>query len=769
MSRAIKIAVAFFCLSVCLSAGSFSSTRQSTIDSLKQLISQRSGEEKIQLLNRLSKQFWQTAPDSSLKYANQALEYARQANHQPGISDAFNRVGNAYYILGDTSKALESYNRSLKIRKELNDPDRLFQIYNNLGVYYSNHSQTDKALNNYHKAYQVSKEANLTENTAQSLSALASHYQQNNNYEKAIENYLKSIEEFQSIDDTLQMAETYINLGRIYRNISSYDKALKYYLKAIRFLKQGDDELSLANAYNETGIIHLTMEDYDKALEYYEKALHLLEKLERTDQVAMVYNNIGIIYDDQGDNEQALEYYKKSLETDQDANDMNGMASSLNNIGLIYFEQKEYTEALDYLNRSLEYARELHDKHKIANTHNNIGEVLIETGDYPKAHQAISTGLELAKEVRAKQYKNESYELFSKLYEAQGDHKNALKYFKRHHNLKDTIYSQEKQNRISEIQIKYETERKEKEIELLKKDNQINKLEIKRHKNFRNYATIFAILVLALAILVFSRFNLKKKHAKILERKNKQLSEANMKLRDSENNLRELNATKDKFFSIIAHDLKNPFHALFGFSEEMYKNIHHLNKNEIRDYGKAIFEASQNLYNLLQNLLKWSRAQLGSIQLKPQQLPLHPTTEEIISLLKINAEEKNIRIKNDIPPHMKAYVDQNVFDTVMRNLLSNAIKFTDSGGNVRITAKKENGQTYVSLKDTGRGIPHTHLKNLFSVNNNLSTHGTSNEQGTGLGLILCKELIEKSNGEIWADSTPGEGSTFSFSLPVQSN
>jgi signal transduction histidine kinase len=242
-----------------------------------------------------------------------------------------------------------------------------------------------------------------------------------------------------------------------------------------------------------------------------------------------------------------------------------------------------------------------------------------------------------------------------------------------------------------------------------------------------------------------------------------------MKLRDSENNLRELNATKDKFFSIIAHDLKNPFHALFGFSEEMYKNIHNLNRDEIREYGKAIFEASQNLYNLLQNLLKWSRAQLGNMVLRPRQLPLKPTTEEIISLLKINAEEKNIQIKNEINPNIHAYVDQNVFDTVMRNLLSNAIKFTDSGGEIRINAKRENGLTYVSLEDTGKGIPKSHLKNLFSVNNNLSTQGTSNEQGTGLGLILCKELVEKSNGQIWAQSTPGKGSTFSFSLPVQPN
>ena len=769
MSKGKKIAITLLLLVICLPQGALPGTRQNTIDSLRQLIPQRTGTEKTELLNLLSRQFWQIAPDSSLKYASQALDHAQQINNPASISDACNRVGNAYYFLGDTTQALQYYRRSLKIRKELNDADRLFQIFNNLGVYYINNGQPDSALENYRQAYQVSLDANLTENIASSLSALASYHEQTNDYEKAIEHYLKSVEKSKSAQDTVQMAETYIDLGRIHRNISSYDKALRYYLQAIRFLKQGNDKGTLANAYNETGIIHMTIDDYSKSLKYYRQALKLFEQLGQTDMVAMVYNNIGIIHDDQGNNEQALEYYQKSLESDKKAHDINGMASSLNNIGLIHFELGEYSKALEFLNRSLEHARELNDKHKIANTNNNIGEVLIETGDYQKAHEAITTGLELSTKIHANRYKDESYELFAKLYEAQGNYKQALNYFKKHHALNDTIFSKEKQNRLSEIQIKYETERKEKEIELLKKDNQINKLEIKRQKNFRNYVAIFAILVLALAILAYNRFNLKKKNARILEKKNRQLSEANKKLRDSENNLRELNATKDKFFSIIAHDLKNPFHALFGFSEEMYKNINNLDKKEIREYGKAIFEASQNLYNLLQNLLKWSRAQLGNMILKPQHLPLKPTTEEIISLLKINAEEKNIQIENDIDPNIQAYVDQNVFDTVMRNLLSNAIKFTDQGGQVKITAKKENGQTYVSLTDTGRGISQSHLENLFSVKNNLSMQGTSNEQGTGLGLILCKELIEKSHGRIWAHSTPGKGSTFSFSLPVQPN
>jgi signal transduction histidine kinase/Tfp pilus assembly protein PilF len=769
MNKGHKISLSLLFISIFLTTGTLLRAQNPSIDSLKNLIHQREGMRKVQLLNDLSREYWQIAPDTSLKYAQQALEVAETLKHEESISDAYNRIGNAYYFLNNKERALDYYQRSLQIREKLGDPERLNQIYNNLGVYYILSSRQEKALEYYKKALEVSKQAGIEKDIASSIRSLAGYYQQVNNPQKAIEYYLQAADQYQNMEDTAQMGQTYMRLGRIYRNISSYDKALKYYLDAIKCLKHANDRNNLADAYNETGIVHMTLDDFDKALEYYNMAIKLFEQQGQEDQIAMIYNNIGIIYDDKNQNEEALEYYQKSLEADKKTNDYSGMASSLNNIGLIYFELEQYPKALEYLNQSLEHAQELDDKHKIANTQNNIGEVLINTRDYDKAYQAINTGLKLANEIHANRYKNESYQLLSKLYEAQGNHKQALAYFKKHHNLNDTIFSKEKQNRISEMQIKYETEKKEKEIELLTKDNQINKLEIKRQKNFKNYVLIFALLLLALAILAYSRFNLKKKNARILQKKNRQLSEANIKLRNSENNLRELNATKDKFFSIIAHDLKNPFHALFGFSEEMYKNIDNLNKEEIREYGKAIHEASQNLYNLLQNLLKWSRTQLGSIVIKPQKLALQPATDEIISLMKINAEEKDIQVENGIDSKVHAYVDQNVYETVVRNLLSNAIKFTNKGGSVKIMGEMHNGSIHVSVSDTGQGIQQEHLKNLFSINNNLSTQGTSNEQGTGLGLILCKELIEKSNGEIWAKSTPGKGSTFKFSLPAQSS
>lgn len=376
-----------------------------------------------------------------------------------------------------------------------------------------------------------------------------------------------------------------------------------------------------------------------------------------------------------------------------------------------------------------------------------------------------SLAMDEAKKMDHKAAISDAYNRIGNAYYLMTEREKALEYFKKHYLLHDTIFSKEKRSRISEMQIKYETNQKEKEIELLKKNNQINKLEIKKQKNLQNYLIILAILLLALAILTYNRFKLKKKNSKALEEKNKQLREANERLRDSEYTQRELNATKDKFFSIIAHDLKNPFQALFGISEVLYRNIDTMDKEEIKEYCRTIYESSNNLYNLLENLLQWSRTQLGNLKLNPQSLNIKEVSDEIVELLRINLEEKDIQVKNKIDDVVTAYVDRNVFGTIVRNLLSNAIKFTEEKGVVTIHAETEPDKTIVSISDTGQGIPEDHLANLFRVKSNQYTKGTSNEQGTGLGLILCKELVEQSKGKIWAESTVGQGSTFKFTLP----
>ena len=309
---------------------------------------------------------------------------------------------------------------------------------------------------------------------------------------------------------------------------------------------------------------------------------------------------------------------------------------------------------------------------------------------------------------------------------------------------------------------------KKENASFLKNNNRSNYLKIEDQGKTKIYMVVvigFTVLVLLLAIRTYNRLRLKKKKCQILEEKNKQLREANERLRDSEYTQRELNSTKDKFFSIIAHDLKNPFQALFSISEVLYRNIDNMDKEEINEYCKSIYESSNNLYNLLENLLQWSRTQLGNLKLNPQSLNIKEISDKITDLLSIGIEEKEIRVNNEVDDTITAFVDKNVLETILRNILNNAIKFTEERGTITIQAETENDRTLITITDTGQGIPKEHLDNLFKTKSNYYDKSTSDEQGTGLGLILCKELVEKSRGKIWAESKVGEGSTFKFTLP----
>lgn len=228
--------------------------------------------------------------------------------------------------------------------------------------------------------------------------------------------------------------------------------------------------------------------------------------------------------------------------------------------------------------------------------------------------------------------------------------------------------------------------------------------------------------------------------------------------------LKELNATKDKFFSIIAHDLKNPFNALIGFSE-MLLSYHDIKDAEQREIIELIHGTSKQTFSLLENLLIWARSQSGKLTYKPEILSLNELLIQNYQLLNKTAQQKNITLS--IPNvAIEVYADINMINTVIRNLISNAIKFTPYNGNINITTKINEKYVYIAVNDTGVGIPAEDLNKLFRMDINYSKPGTNSEQGTGLGLLLCKDFVEKNGGTITVESEENKGSTFTFSLPL---
>jgi len=246
---------------------------------------------------------------------------------------------------------------------------------------------------------------------------------------------------------------------------------------------------------------------------------------------------------------------------------------------------------------------------------------------------------------------------------------------------------------------------------------------------------------------------------------------AEFKLKENEKRLEKLNKNKDKFFSIIAHDLKGPFNSILGLSELLCHQINEGKLDDVAHYSKIIQYSSNHAVNLLSNLLEWSRSQSGIIEFNPKQFEFNNLVKEEIKGLESLAQQKSITIHNKSQQSLYVFADYNMLSTVMRNLISNAIKFTQNKGIIEITTIIESNELTVSVRDNGIGIEKDIIKKLFAIDKNHSTPGTENESGTGLGLILCQEFIEKHNGQIWVESKINEGSTFSFSLPLseQSN
>ncbi len=751
---------------ICVSFNGFTQDNRYTIDSLFNELNKAKEEAKIEILNELSRNYWNYSLDSSLYFANEALNLAHILQDKEGIGNAYNRIGNVYSFQGESELALEFYQKCLNVRLKLEDSQGLTNIYHNIAYEYIDRLEYQLAIDYFTKAQEESIRRKDQKDVALYYSLIAKVFVSQNKYKEGLKNYITALDIIKNLGDELMLADIFNSLGNLYVEISSYDEALKYFLEALEIYQEHENTPGISMLYNNLGIVYQSLDENDQALEYYQKSLEIDLKHDLKNGQANAYNNIGTAYDEKGNKEKALEYYNKSLELNKELKLTEGIATSLNNIGLIYLDLGNYDKSFKNLSESAQICKDLEDNYSLANVYNNLAKLYLHQKKYKQAQNHLNLSIDLSKQLNIKEWLVESYDLYSQLYSELNNYKKALEYYKLYSEMNDSIFNTENTNRITEMKIKFETDNLETENELLKKDNQIHVLELERQKNIKNYWVAFSILFLALTIVIFSRFKLKKKTNNLLTIKNNQLGDTNKKLTISEHNLKELNATKDKFFSIIAHDLKNPFQSLLGFSETLYEQIDELPKENIKEYSKLIYESSQNLFNLLGNLLQWSKSQLRSIKFNPRSINVYDSADDVLSLFNSSANNKNIIIDNSVHKDTYVFADKHVISTVLRNLISNAIKFTHKGGEIKITSVTSNNYVTISVKDNGEGIREENIDKLFRIDQSYSTKGTENESGTGLGLILCKELITQSNGEIFVKSQYGKGSEFKFTLPI---
>ncbi len=737
-------------------------------------------------------------------------------------------------------------------------------------------------------------------------------------YNEAIKNFNNAIHFFEQNNDSIGIANNLTNLGTVYKEIGLIGTATETYLKAIDIMEKSRDSVNLGRTLYNFSNIFYEIEDYDKSLFYVLKAKAIFDVLKHKIGQGLTEISIGLNYVKKKKFNDAL-ILLNNAEPKIQVDYPGGLIGLYSGIGDIYLVEKQYTLSEEHYKKALNIAENLKLNIQIVNCLNDLATLNIKQEKYSEALQLLKQNEVLLANTKNFKEQNKLFLKFSDIYEKISDFKSAHKYLKLSHIASDSVESVEMLKKTAEIEILYSIKEKEKYIESLKNENQLNEMNAKKNQESEKFyrllifslISIVGFLITLILFIIIKRrqsnkyelklmesnqkisqllqttdqgiygidndgnctfinksglnllgyeleeclgrnmhelihhsyqdgsphsindcaiFNSKnlsipmKLDSEILWRKNStffpveyssypiienekikgavitfsditqrkiledeqnellnQLRESNNiievnlfqknalveQLTDAKEHLEHTNSEKDKFFSIIAHDLKSPFSGFLNLTKIMAENYNDLTTEEIQELSVAMYESADNLYKLLENLLEWSRMKRGVMQFNPENCNLNLLVDQNIKIQYEVAKQKEIEITSKFEGEFHVSADIPMVNTIIRNLTSNAIKFTPQKGKIEIGAieSKEDGKIHVYVKDSGIGIPQKILNNLFKIDQKVSRPGTHNEPSTGLGLLLCKEFVEKNGGDIWVESIDGKGSTFRFSLP----
>jgi signal transduction histidine kinase len=516
------------------------------------------------------------------------------------------------------------------------------------------------------------------------------------------------------VNDTLRMLVADHNLGRVFKEMGQYETAVQHLLASKRLSAHLKDVEGLAYSLDEIGDVQLRRQQYDSAERSLSLAMNVARKGEFKVVQPRIYGKLATVAFRKGDYERALAFYDSAYHLNEKTNDRHGMAEVDLGRAVIFTSQSHYDQALVNLERSLTVARDLNAR---------ILEI-------------------------------KCYNQLSQLWEMKSDYKKSLLYYKQYKQLEDTLFSQELQGKLLRSQLRFETEARDSQIAILSQKDALQSSELRKQEFVRNILVVVMALSVILLISVYRSGRRRRQINTLLLQHQEE-----MEKRSEE--LERLNQVKDKFFSIISHDLRSPINALSGLLDLLDKGA--VSASELPKHIKELKARFNHTRTLLNNLLDWTLLQMDKLSVQAAKIDVYNIVEENIQLL-TSVQSKDIRLINEVPRNAIGFADSNTINLVIRNLITNAIKFTNDGGTVRIAAREKETEWLVSVKDNGVGMNDDVLKMLFDKTAPYTTRGTANEKGTGLGLILCKEFVEKNGGRIWVESEDGKGSTFFFTL-----
>jgi two-component system sensor histidine kinase/response regulator len=607
------------------------------------------------------------------------------------------------------------------------------------------------------------------------------------------------------INNETRLANCYIQTGRMYNRMSNFNLASFYFNKSLELNRRITNEAGIADSYHNIGMVADNIGKSSSALDNYFKSLAINIKLHDKYSSASNYNNIGEIMKGLEIYPKSMEYYKRALVIWQNSKNIQGMSTGYQNIAEILMLEKKYDEALPYIQKSLKLTIDQDDKDGLAGLYRDLGLCYANKKDFATSLRYMAKSLKIATDYKLDYDKTVSLNGFATVYNLQKDFKNAYEYAvtakhtseklgnislranaalqlssalaglerfqeafearKQYDDLKDSLKSDENVQKLTSFNLESNFAEKQRRLaeEHQRKDEQYQE-KIQRQGLL---SIIFFIIILGMIAVLIVYYKARRKQQNIntiLEDKNHEVLKQQADLNNQTYMLNESNNLKDRLISVLAHDLRAPLstlRGLFGLLED--DSITH------EQFLSMIPQALKKLEytsDFLDTLLFWINSQMENFTSSTKSFTLKEIAAFEVQNYQEQAAEKGIKLVDNVPASLAVMADPNSIRIVIRNLITNAIKFSKKDDIIDVSAyHSEDDFILLSVKDTGVGMSEKQMNKLFRSKVDSGT-GTNNESGTGMGLLFCKDLIEKCNGRIWVESVPGSGTEFFFTLPM---
>ena len=572
------------------------------------------------------------------------------------------------------------------------------------------------------------------------------------------ENLVKSAEHFNLAkqfldrlpeDEIDQMnARLYHNLGNVYGNMGQKELAFENYQEAVEYATSVQDSALLILAYNNLGMEYDKSEDYEKALYYLERSLDLAKQQGLTVDIFRAHLNLGNTLSNTENFEEALSNYNEAEEALSVLQPGVPSPIIMHNRGRTLARMERYEEAEELLFSSLELCEDQGITDGIYYNNFVIGKMYAEQERYEEAIEYLTYAASIADDAINSVYRLEVAKALHEVYARDNRYREAYDQLLKYSTIADSVNKEERSEALANAQNYLELERQ----------NEINSLlqekQTRQEEQLRNRSILILITVLVIILVSFLLYQMKKT-SREKEKMYSQLKEQNKELE-------ELNKAKDKLFAIISHDLRSPLMSMQGMLSLIKSDL--LTLEEIQEMIPELEASMQENSNVVEDLLVWAKEQLSGVEVNLKPVAVSDLLEDVIHSQKFIADKKKVDLTADVMNGYEVKADYNALSLVIRNLISNAIKFSEPGDTIRVSSEESSDHVIIKIKDTGIGIPEDARDKIFE-NTNWTRKGTQNEKGSGLGLSLSKDFVERMHGKISFESEVGEGTTFMVEIP----